>query len=93
MSASHETFEWHLTPDGWVAGSEFLDFGGKTIRSSPQNRIATFVLEEHQGHALDEMQSTWAQTWVQPDTDIDSLYEKFGMHPDYVANSLRKYGR
>lgn len=88
MSASHESFEWHLTPEGWVAGSGFLDFGRKTIRSSPQNRVATFVLEEHQGHALAEMQSTWTQAWVQPGTDLDSLYEKFGMHPGYVANSL-----
>jgi hypothetical protein len=92
MSASHESFEWHLTPEGWVAGSEFLDFGGRQLRATPEDRVATFVLDEHQGHALDPIRCTWSPQWIAPDTKLEPLYAKFGVHPAHVAQSLEKYG-
>ncbi|MBM0106493.1 hypothetical protein JM946_17325 [Steroidobacter sp. S1-65] len=93
MSASHESFEWHLTPAGGVEGSEFLDFGGNVLRPTPEDRVATFVLDEHQCHALEKIQCTWSQTWIKADSNLAPLYEKYGMHPAHVAQSLEKYGR
>ena len=40
MSASNEWSEYHLTPNGWVEGSEKLDFS-RTERPAPADRVLT----------------------------------------------------
>lgn len=40
MSASDEITEMHLTPNGWVRGSEKTDFKGWTHRDPPTVLLA-----------------------------------------------------
>jgi hypothetical protein len=47
MVASSEWFEYHLTPsEGWVSGSEKLDFGGVKEKATPADRVLTLRLTE-----------------------------------------------
>jgi hypothetical protein len=82
MSASHEWFEWHLTPRGWEEGSFSLDFQGKTVKPEPDDRVATYVLDEYQGHSMSPMQRSWDESWSSGNTAIiGNLKKQFGDHP------------
>lgn len=41
MAASNEWDEWHLTPSGWVKGTEKTDFALNEV-PPPKDRVATF---------------------------------------------------
>lgn len=40
MSLSNEWFEYHLTPAGWIAGTEKLDSGTRNV-PVPTDRVLT----------------------------------------------------
>lgn len=92
MSASHETFEYHLTPHGWVEGTEHLDGGGAIERPVPEDRVASFVEEQHMGSVYSKLSVTWHQTWPEGKVDLTALYKKFGEHPKDVRRRLKRYG-
>lgn len=47
MSASNEVFQYHLTPNGWVTGSEKIDFSGWEERPIPEDRLLTVSFREY----------------------------------------------
>jgi hypothetical protein len=57
MSASREWTEWHLTPDGWVAGAFKTDSDAADV-PAPPNTVLSFCYEEY----LAAMGESWQQT-------------------------------
>jgi hypothetical protein len=45
MSASNEWWEYHLTPRGWIDGTEKTDFA-LTEKAPPEDRVATYKFSE-----------------------------------------------
>jgi hypothetical protein len=52
MSASKEYTEWHLTPQGWIAGTNRDDFKGTNVIEVPFDRVLTckYLEEISNGH-------------------------------------------
>jgi hypothetical protein len=90
MSAIHETFEYHLTPRGWVDGTAQLDLGNEEVVSPPEDRVATFEEDRYVGDVHSQIKVTWEQTWRAQDVDLEPLYAKFGRYPEGVAACFRK---
>jgi hypothetical protein len=84
MSASNEWDEWHLTPEGWIQGSEKVDFAGVTERPTPEARIATFRHCSYMGSIHSKVQITWDEQWRREGVDLEPLYAKFGKYPKSV---------
>lgn len=90
MSASNEWEEWHLTPQGWMAGTAKTDFN-RTDVIPPENRVATFCYTEHLSSAFSKMESTWEKAWGTNDAEIEELLEKFGKFPtEHISNSINR---
>lgn len=85
MSASHEWYEWHLTPGGWVEGTEHMDHG-TLERPTPTDRVATYKLDEYMGSVFSAMHRTWQRLWQAEGVDIAPLLREHGEHPADVAH-------
>ena len=55
MSASNEWEEWHLTPTGWVPGSEQIDFVGVKQVAPPSDRVLTNGYHEKQSSTFSKL--------------------------------------
>lgn len=84
MSASNEWDEWHLTPNGWVEGSEKVDFAGITERPLPADRVVTFRLTSYMGSIYSKVQISWDEQWCSQSADVEALYQQFGRYPKQV---------
>jgi len=62
MSASNEWTEWHLTPKGWVRGSEKRDFSS-VDREPPKDRVLTVVYSEFVSSSFSAMDKNLESTW------------------------------
>jgi hypothetical protein len=84
MSMSSEHFEHHLTPAGWVAGSEQLDFGAKTIVPRPADALLTVNEHRKMSHSMaDEEDVSCYEIWRS--TNIDAIAQaiaSFGALPN-----------
>ena len=82
MSASNEWFMYHLTPKGWVAGSEKVDVAGETTRPIPNDTYVTVTIHERLASIYSKMDK-WEERQEKEGYKqlIDSLYEKFGYEP------------
>lgn len=91
MAASNEWTEYHLTLDGWVEGSERLDFGETKIISPPDNRILTRKYKEYLASSFSVMERTYSTIWTSGDKYlINNLLESFphpipDFHKDFIA--------
>lgn len=78
MSASNEWSEYHLTPRGWEAGSEKLDFGGVTSAPTPEDRVITIREHEYISSSFGPMEMWSAVVWTSADSarvsDLQSQY-------------------
>lgn len=79
MSASSESFTYHLTPGGWVEGSEKLDFGHRTDRPVPSDRVLTVTFYEKLPAYGKMTFSTTVEHESHP--DIPVLLKKHGYSP------------
>jgi hypothetical protein len=79
MSASYEWTEWHLTPAGWIRGSERTDFS-KTIKEPPTDRVLTVTYtDENSGYSAHQSHS---EDWRGEDADsVAALLEQYGPAP------------
>jgi len=60
--------EYHLTPNGWVAGTRYYineKLGDK--KTPPADRIETWVRDMIQASGWSNEQVTWSCTWTSPD--------------------------
>ena len=79
MTASYEWTEWHLTPDGWVRGSERTDFGREEV-DPPADRVLTVrYIDEHSGYSAHQSHT---EEWCSEDgVTVESLLDQYGPAP------------
>ncbi|MGM9480287.1 translation initiation factor 1 [Roseateles sp. NT4] len=81
MSASNEWTDWHLTPAGWVKGTESTDFGG-TVRERPADAVCTYRWREHLSSTYSKVERGLDEIWRSTDkVAIQALTAKFGACP------------
>lgn len=90
MAASNEWDEWHLTPSGWVKGTEKTDFALNEV-PPPKDRVATFKYQEYISSVHSRMHITWEEMWSETRAETALLIKKFGRYPndcirDRIAN-------
>lgn len=81
MSASNEIDEMHLTPSGWVQGSEKLDFSGWNHREPPCDRLLTVRFREYLSSSFSKMELTADETKHGNDIDILAALDAHGAEP------------
>lgn len=80
MAASNEWDEWHLTPTGWVQGTEKTDFAYKEV-DPPVDRVATYIYQEYVGSVHSGTHISWEEIWVKPGAALAEIKEQFGSYP------------
>src|SRR5260370_29798787 len=66
MSLSNEWTEWHLTPAGWVRGTEKEDF--RTVDPEPPpDRVKTVVWHDRLSSRFSKPERSHDETWSSPD--------------------------
>lgn len=81
MSLSSESWQYHLTPHGWVEGSESLDFGTKE-RPIPADRVLTVTQHYYLSSRWSKPDQWSSIDWQHSDGAlVASLKEKFGELP------------
>jgi hypothetical protein len=78
---------YHLTPRGWIAGTEWcFDKGQKQERPRPEDAVATFESVIYQRFFWSKEQRLWREIWRKvevQDSEITSLFEQFRMPGEY----------
>ena len=81
MSGNQEWWEFHLTPKGWIRGSERLADGAKE-RPIPPDRLLTIRQHEHAPSAYAPPKTWSAIVWRHGDTRaIATMREQYGTMP------------
>ena len=81
MSASNEWTEWHLTPGGWVRGTEKEDFR-KIERAPPPDRVKAVRWHDYLSSSFSRPHRYHSDEWSLEDkATIASLETKFGPPP------------
>ncbi|RUV07435.1 hypothetical protein EOA79_04520 [Mesorhizobium sp. M1A.F.Ca.IN.020.03.2.1] len=82
MSASNEWTEYHLTPKGWVTGTEKTDFNVRE-RERPADAVQTVKVRDYQSSVFSQVDHTREIVWEAKDSQkIAKLKSKFGEAPD-----------
>jgi hypothetical protein len=68
MAVDHLETEYHLTPDGWVEGTEKF-FGKGKEKPIPANRLETWLREETQSSRFSAPDVSWRLIWPE-NTDL-----------------------
>jgi hypothetical protein len=66
MSASNEWSEYHLTPGGWVEGSEKLDFN-RSERPAPVDRVLTVRQHDYLSSSFSKLDQWSSIEWHHQD--------------------------
>jgi hypothetical protein len=85
MSVSHRWFEWHLTPRGWIDGSHTMDSKEVTEKPTPEDTVATYVLNEYMGYSERPIKRSFALRTCNDQEALKALIVKYGEHPDGVT--------
>lgn len=81
MAASDEWTDWHLTPSGWVKGSQETDYS-TTEKVTPEDAVLTMRWHVYQGSAHGRTQRYHEETWAVADRSlIDKLQSQHGEAP------------
>jgi hypothetical protein len=84
MSASNEWTEWHLTPNGWVAGSVKTDFAEADF-PTPKDTVMSCTYSEYMASAFSRLEKNVTVGLKSKDTAlIQSLLKKFGECPQRI---------
>ena len=81
MSASNEWTEWHLTPEGWVRGSERRDGPGTTLVDYPEGSVLVFRYSEFSGWGMNIERNCYERRKSGSDEEIKVLLEQHGECP------------
>jgi hypothetical protein len=79
MSATNEWWEFHLTKDGWITGSEQLDFGPEKSVPTPPNTLLTRRYKEYASSTFSAVERTYSDRGEKTE-EVKSLLRKFP-HP------------
>jgi len=82
MAASYEWTEWHLTPEGWVRGSNRVDINVVTEVPLPRNRVATFRYSEKMTSPFSDADKYVDEIWMSDQKEVvEGLKKQFGDCP------------
>lgn len=85
MVASNEWTEWHLTPNGWVAGSRREDNVGITKVPDPPGSVAVYTVHEVVGAIGGRWDRDVSLTRkIGTQEEIDRLLAQYGSCPNHV---------
>lgn len=85
MAASNEWTEWHLTPRGWVKGSEKDDFKGLIPRETPDDCVMSAKHSEYAGSVHSGIDRKDEVIWKHADAElVDSLLRQHGPAPRHL---------
>lgn len=85
MSASNEWTEWHLTPKGWVRGSEKEDFGGIKTIPRPESCVMTALHREYLSSSFSRLDKTDEIVWTSENQSaVEALLDQHGPAPKYL---------
>ena len=90
MSASKERFTYHLTPGGWVRGSERIDFSGWNHKPIPEDNVLTVVFCEDMSSSFSAIHFSVDLGSAKDGADIKELLLQHGTDPH--VNSMRYNG-
>ncbi len=92
MSLSHEWWEYHLTPKGWIEGSKQLDFGGEQKKDIPKDRVLSVRFHERLASAFSKSDDWYEEFFRSPNNKelVQSLITKFGALPINDSRYYRK---
>jgi hypothetical protein len=82
MTASREWTEYHLTPAGWMRGSEKTDFDQNEV-TPPADRVLTMrYVEEHAGYSGSQDHE---EVWRSEDAaEVKTLLDQHGPAPSHL---------
>jgi len=87
MSASNEWFEFHLTPNGWVKGSERFDFGLEE-KIAPNDRVLTLRFYEYMSSPFSSISKYREKLYHHENNElVNSLVDRFGELPKNYEES------
>jgi hypothetical protein len=81
MSLSSEHFDHHLTPNGWVDGTQHLDFSNNVV-AVPDDTLMT--VQEHRkiSHYMADEDVWCTETWRSNNTEaVEAAIAKYGAEP------------
>jgi hypothetical protein len=85
MSASNEWTEWHLTPGGWLRGSEKEDSGGTKLVPKPDQCVMTVRHREYLSSSFSKLEKTDETVWASEDDSIvEGLLGQHGQAPKHL---------
>lgn len=79
MSADDVTFEFHLTPAGWVEGTS-LSYGHGTPQPRPADAVETWLEHQTQSSIFSPTYCSRRRIWVDeavPEEERDALRSRF----------------
>jgi len=86
MAYDRYSIEWHLTPRGWIGGTETYFGKSETEVAPPADRVETWLVEVEQssGYSPEDVRWTviWSDSRKSPD-DIDKLRASFPAPPKF----------
>ena len=86
MSASDEEFQYHLTPTGWVKGSDKIDISGWRKRPIPEDRLVTVGFCEYLSSGFSRLELTAEIETFASDDEIADALKKHGSKPHHCAD-------
>lgn len=88
MLSEFASWEWHLTPCGWILGMEAPAGGARVRHALPADRVATYVFSSI--GAPDMARFGWTQIWTGSDSAlINRLMRQHGSLPASVAAQVQ----
>ncbi len=82
MSLSSEHFKHHLTPSGWVAGSEKLDFCAEKVVPPPVDTLLTVNEHRSISHWTANEDVDFYEVWRSSDSAaLNAAIAKYGDRP------------
>lgn len=83
MAASKEWTEWHLTPQGWICGTERIDNGNITKKDPPSDRVISFRFSEVYSSVFSKPAKSVDEIWKSDNkNNIDELLKQYGCCPE-----------
>jgi hypothetical protein len=93
MSIDRTETEYHLTQNGWVAGT-FSSYGQKRGQvDPPPDRVESWLRKMEQSSGYAPGISEWVLVWESPDVPLDSrkeLRSKYPFPPDATWQPYKK---
>ena len=88
MAADDYKVEYHLTPNGWVPGTNwYFNRQQGDTKPRPNDTVETWLHHATQSSAYaKEEYVTWKKTWTNPDIDKEVIA---GLHKKYPKSSIK----